>query len=427
MHFWRGRSTNTERLLRTARPAAPEDLVRRLAMQATPMRRPQGRRFAMAGVATAVMLVGLAAIGGVGRAASELHHVVNVATGQTHTFGTHLAVQMDSLSAARAQYNPPATSTGTTTKATIPANTSSTVTTPTGNSVTLTNSTPLAVTLTSGLPSTSTSTATLSSGKTANQFVSITLTDSNGKPVAKLVTPMTLQLKVETTTTSGGSSSNGGAIPSNYAVTYSTNGTDFKPIPACDANGQIPANADACYISTTTSSDRKSGSDTGASIQIVSRVPGVFGLVYKANITQSESGRTVPQAGSGKFGDPTRNHVGAPVLKQVGSKISPQHSLQSVKVPFNFSVDEQSAVYVSIYNAKGNPVMIRTTGTKVRGHAYSGKAVHTLHFVVLRPGQINTLLNVAPGTFKAGQTYKIRITAIDFDGHKVTEFTTFTG
>jgi hypothetical protein len=348
---------------------------------------------------------------------------VNVATGQTHTFGTHLAVQMDSQSAARAQYNPPTSTSGNTTTATVPANTSSTITAG-GASVTLTSSTPVKAAVTSGLPSSSTSTATLTSGKQENKFVTVSLTDANGNQVGQLVVPLQVQLSITSTT----SSSSNTALPANYAVTFSTNGTDFESIPEC-VNGALGDGQTACYI-VTSPSDRSSaarGSDSGPAVQILSLKPGIFGLVYKANITKSETGKTVPQAGSGKFGDPTRNHVGSPVLKQVGSKISPQTSLQSTKVPFNFSVDEQAAVYLSIYDSKGNPVWIRTTGTKVRGHAYSGKAVHALHLVVLRPGQINTLLNVAPGTFKAGQTYKIRITAVDFDGHKVTEYTTFTG
>lgn len=417
MHLWRGRNTRTERLLRTARPAAPEDLVRRLAAQATPMRRPQSRRFAMAGVATAVMLVGLAAIGGVGRAASELHHVVNVATGQTHTFGTHLAVQLDQQSAARSQYANPG---GPPPKTIVVPNIPKTIVA--GKSgVTITSSTQLSASVTEGLPSSSTSTATLQSGKHQNEFLTVTLTDANGNPVAKLVVPMSVSLSVTDTSTVSSS-----GVAKSYAVTFSTDGTKFQPIPEC-VGGQLGTGQDACYVITSSDTSSSARAAAGPTIQILSTKPGIFGLVYKANITQSETGRTVPQAGSGKFGDPTRNHIGAPVLKQIGSKITPQHSLQSVKVPFDFSVDEQAAIYMSIYDAKGNPVMIRTTGTKIRGHAYSGKAVHTLHLVILRPGQINTLLNVAPGTFKAGETYKIRITAIDFDGHKVTEYTTFTG
>ncbi|HVU76084.1 MAG TPA: hypothetical protein VHC67_00785 [Gaiellaceae bacterium] len=410
-------------MLRAARPAAPEDLVRRLSAEATRVQRRPSRRFAVAGIATAVMVAGLAAIGGVGRAAAQVSHVVQVATGHTDTFGTHLAVQLDQQSAARAQYNPKTTTSGNTTSATVPANTPSTITTG-GASVTLTSSTSLKAAVTSGLPSSSTSTATLTSGKQQNTFVTVSLTDANGNQVGQLLVPLQVQLSISSTT----SSSSNTALPTNYAVTFSTNGTDFESIPEC-VNGQLGTDQTACYI-VASSSDRSSaarGSDSGPSVQILSVKPGIFGLVYKANITKSETGKTVPQAGSGKFGDPTRNHVGSPVLKQVGSKITPATSLQSTKVPFNFSVDEQAAVYISIYDAKGNPVWIRTTGTKVRGHTYSGKAVHALHLVVLRPGQINTLLNVAPGTFKAGQTYKLRITAVDFDGHKVTEYTTFTG
>ena len=427
MQLRRGRSSSTERRLRAARPAAPEDLVRRLAAQATPMRNLRAPRFAVAGVATAVMLVGLAAIGGVGRAASELHHVVNVATGQTNDFGTHLAVQLDQQSAARAQYNPTPTTTGNTTKALVPANTPSNFSTPT-STFTGTFPNPVVVSLTNGLPSGSTSTATLSSSKTPNVFTSLSVTSTNGQPVNTFQQAVSISMSFPS---GGGTSDIGGAggfLPSTSAVVWSSDGgTTMNSVSYC-RDGSIPTGQLACY-SINIVDDTKAGTTAAAGSQIVihSLVPGTFGIVYKANITKSESGRTVPQAGSGKFGDPTRNHVGAPVMKQIGSKIAPMTSLQSTKVPFDFSVDEQAAVYISIYDAKGMPVWIHTTGTKVRGHAYSGKAVHALHFVVLRPGRINTLLNVPAGMLKAGQTYKLRITAVDFDGHKVTEYTTFTG
>ena len=424
MYLRRGRNSKTERMLRAARPAAPDDLVRRLVAEVTPMRRPQAPRFALAGVATAVMLVGLAAVGGVGHAANELRHVANIATGHTHTFGKHLTVQMDQQSAARAQYSPPTTTTSTGTQATIPPNTASTV--PVGDSsVTLTSSTTITATVANTLPSSVTSTATISSGASANQFVSVSLTDSSGNPIATLVVPMSVSISL-TQTTTGSSSGGSGGLPMNYAVTFSTDGSNFQSIPEC-TNGALSSGQTACYV-LTSSNDVQSGSHAaaGPTVQILSIKPGIFGVVYKANISTSETGKTVPQAGSGKFGDPTRNHVGAPTLKQVGSTITPQTTANSTKVPFSFWVDEQAAVYISIYDSQGNPVWIKTTGTTVRDHPYSGKTVHAFHTVILRPGLIKTMLNVPAGTLKPGQTYKIRITAVDFDGHKVTEFTTFT-
>jgi hypothetical protein len=421
MQLWRGRGSKTESMLRAARPAAPDDLVQRLVAEVTPMRRPQAPRFALAGVATAVMLVGLAAVGGVGHAANELRHVANIATGHTHTFGKHLTVQMDQQSAARAQYSPPTTQTSTGTQATIPPNTASTI--PVGDSsVTLTSSSTVKATVSNTLPSSVTSTATISSGSSANQFVSVSLTDSSGNAIATLVVPMSVSISLTQTTT--GSSS--GGLPMNYAVTFSTDGSNFQSIPEC-TGGALSSGQTACYV-LASSNDVQSGAHTtaGPTVQILSIKPGIFGVVYKANISTSETGKTVPQAGSGKFGDPTRNHVGGPTLKQVGSTITPQTTSNSTKVPFSFWVDEQAAVYISIYDSKGNPVWINTTGTTVRAHPYTGKTVHAFHTVILRPGLIKTMLKVPAGTLKPGQTYKIRITAEDFDGHKVTEFTTFT-
>jgi hypothetical protein len=359
----------------------------------------------MAGVATAVMLVGLAAIGGVGRAANELSHIARVATGQTNSFGTRLAVGVNSTSAANAQYGGRPVSPATVSKTGDPGqsgNITVTSASPSGGhtvSVTWDKSsfTAPVVVHADPTPPDLTSSALIGSG---NQVMSIVVTDTSGNAVHQLAAPLAVRFANP---------------PKNFVPGVSEDGVNFRLLTKLDGTTLPDGQQDGYYV------------DTNGDVIVLTRHLTFFAVLYTANITTSETGKTLPQAGSGKFGDPTRNHTGAPVLKQVGSKIAPQASLQSTKVPFDFSVDEQAAVYISIYDAKGNPVMIRTTGTLVRGHRYSGKAVHALHLVILRPGQINTLLNVAPGTFKAGQTYKIRITAVDFDGHKVTEYTTFTG
>jgi hypothetical protein len=405
MELWRGRNSRTERLLRAARPAAPEELVRHLAAQAAPVRRAHAPRFAVAGIATAVMLVGLAAIGGVSRAANEISHIAQVATGHTNTFGARLAVAVNSTSAANDQYGGQPVSPATVSKTGKPGQ---------DGNITVTSASPSGghtVSITWGgtsfhnpvvvhadpTPPAVTSSALVGNG---NQIVSIIVTDQNGNAIHQLDAPLAVRFS---------------NAPKGFVPVVSTDGVNYRQLTKITGTALAADQQDGYYV------------DTNGDVVVLTRHLTLFAVLYKANVTTSESGKSVPQAGSGKFGDPTRNHTGAPVLQQVGSKIAPQTSLQSTKVPFAFTVDEQAAVYISIYDAKGNAVMLRTTGTLVRGHRYSGKPVHALHLVILRPGQIKTLLNVAPGTFKTGQTYKIRITAVDFDGHKVTEYASFTG
>jgi hypothetical protein len=143
-------------------------------------------------------------------------------------------------------------------------------------------------------------------------------------------------------------------------------------------------------------------------------------------VNVSESGKKTPQAGSGLFGDPTRNHVGAPKLEEVGTTITPRSVKGATVVPFAFFVDEQAATYISIYDAKGDPVVIDRNGTTIRGHRTSGTPVKAMHVVILRPGTIKTGLRIPAGVLESGETYKIRVTAIDFDGHKTISYVTFT-
>jgi hypothetical protein len=52
--------------------------------------------------------------------------------------------------------------------------------------------------------------------------------------------------------------------------------------------------------------------------------------------------------------------------------------------------------------------------------------VRALHLAILRPGTIKTGLRIPAGVLESGETYKVRVTAIDFDGHKTVSYVTFT-
>lgn len=406
-----GRQSRSERLLRTARPTAPDKLVQRLAMEARPMRRTGAPRLVAAGFASAIMLVGLAAVGGVSRAATEVAHIASVATGHTNNFGARLALSVNTTNAANAQYGGQTVSSQTQSSTAGPGSAGTIAVTPSRNakmSVAVSWSTttfgkPVSIHLDPAPPSV-TSSALVGSG---NSIVSIIVTDSSGNIVHTLSAPIAIRFANP---------------PKNFRPVISDDGTSYQALP-------LLPNKTLDDLTSDNFEGGKAGYyyDTNGDVVILTTHLTLFAVLYSANVNVSESGKKTPAAGSGKFGDPTRNHTGAPVLKQVGSKITPAVGAKGAeRIPFSFTVDEQAAVYMTIYNAKGNPVWIDKSGTTIRGQAYTGAPVHTLHLVILRPGQINTKIKVPAGTLTPGQKYKIRITAIDFDGHKVTEYTTFT-
>ncbi len=396
-----GRESREARLLRASRPEAPDGFVRRLAVSATPRRRPgRAPRFALAGVATAAMLIGLAAVGGASYAASEIVHIVQVATGHTNYFGKRLAIEVAKPSPAADQYGGVTVSSGTVSAVVQPSSTAPTVVSvatpgPTGTSVDVqvapgTFTAPVVVHVDPAPPAVTQSATLVGSN---NQVVSIVVTDTSGQAVHSLPTPLSIVFKNP---------------PKGFVPVVSTDGVNYRQLTLLSGTTLAADQQDGYYVA------------ADGSIVILTRHLTLFAVLYSANINVSESGRKTPPAGSGQFGDPTRNHVGAPKLTQVGGKITPTAG----RVPFTFHVDEQASVYISIYDAKGNPVWIRRNGTSVRAHPYSGTPVYAFHVVILRPGYIKTLLNTVGLT--AGQTYKLRITAVDFDGHKVTAYTTFT-
>jgi hypothetical protein len=76
--FWRGKSLDLERELRSRRPTPDPQFLRMLSARVRPERQPgtSRARLLVAAVLTVVMLVSLASVGGIGYAASGVRDVV---------------------------------------------------------------------------------------------------------------------------------------------------------------------------------------------------------------------------------------------------------------------------------------------------------------------------------------------------------------
>lgn len=92
-----------EQRLRDERPKPSNELVARFA----PVRRARTRtQLALAGGLTAVMLVGLSAVGGVSYAANSISHVAHVAKGIVSPSKGHQSIAIQGMSAGHDQYKP---------------------------------------------------------------------------------------------------------------------------------------------------------------------------------------------------------------------------------------------------------------------------------------------------------------------------------
>jgi hypothetical protein len=234
-----------------------------------------------------------------------------------------------------------------------------------------------------------------------NQVVSIVITNAvTGQVIHALSAPIDIALRNP---------------PKGYVPVTSEDGITFRAVPRLSGTTLPAGQQDGYFV------------DAEGSIHILTRHVTIFAAVFKANVNVSETGKRTPEAGSGLFGDPTRNHVGAPVVAPSTDAIEAKRIRAGTFVPFTFAIDEQAAVFLSIRGADGRPLQISRDGTRIRGSRYTGSPVKSLHVVILRPGTIRTLLKLRPGLLKAGRVYRVQAIAVDFDGHRVVRRTTFRG
>jgi hypothetical protein len=125
------------------------------------------------------------------------------------------------------------------------------------------------------------------------------------------------------------------------------------------------------------------------------------------------------------FGDENHNHTGPPELGRQGGDKAPPAQAKTVAggkkvVTTSITVDEQAALYFSVLDADGNRLLLNQEGSKVGGGKVSGRQVKSLHYVVLVPRTIPVSLQIPKGVLKAGETYTLRVIAVDPDGNKST-------
>lgn len=401
-----------ERRLRAARPTPSDQVVNSIVEEierarTTRRARPQLR---LAGL-TMVAAVGLLAVGGLGFAMSYAPDFV-VAISRHIAVGTRTNVRTIVVNAANDEYG---TTTTTTTTEPSTSTTTTTVATTTTAPATTTNSDG---SKSAEVPPTSPGSVTVAPPTDSTQQVSVDWSRSTfTKPVVISVDP--------TPPIGPPAFAEGGSIvsivvkdavtgvvihaldapleivfanaPKDFVPAVSEDGVDFRPLADISAP-PLPDSAQDGYYR------------VGSDIHVLTRHLTQFAVLAKADLTSSESGRKTPAGGSGKFGDPTRIHVGPPVVAVIGNATA-----VGTEVVVSFFVDEQVALYVQVL-AHDTPLVLGSSST-IRKHRIGGNSRKTLHVVVLRPGTITLSLQVPrlqPGA-------KVRLATIDFDGHKVTK------
>ena len=121
------------------------------------------------------------------------------------------------------------------------------------------------------------------------------------------------------------------------------------------------------------------------------------------------------------FGDPNHNHTGPPGLNKTGAKTPPAQvrtiNSKAVLVTTSITVDEQAAIYFSVLDPNGQQLLLTQKGSKI-GAGVQGPQAKTIHYVMLVPRTIPVELRIPSNLLVSGQTYRIRVIAVDHDGNK---------
>jgi hypothetical protein len=132
------------------------------------------------------------------------------------------------------------------------------------------------------------------------------------------------------------------------------------------------------------------------------------------------------------FGDPNHNHTGPPSIangkpgeKAPPTQVSSSPDRKAILAAGQVTIDEQAALYFSVLDAQGNQLLLTQRGSQIGG-SVQGPQVKTIHYVMLVPRTIPVQIRVPANLLKKGQTYRIRIIAVDSQGNKTRSFISFT-
>ena len=249
----------------------------------------------------------------------------------------------------------------------------------------------------------------------AQALVSIVVTDpSTGQPVHELASPLTVTFEPPA-----------GGFPRGFIPLISTDGTIWRATPQLSSPTLPEGQADGFYRWTTADG----AAHPAGTLLILTRHLTLFAVLFSSNAGVSESGRTTPQAGSGLFGDPTRNHTGAPVLKRIGTMPTVVARSGGLYVPVSFFVDEQAVLYLSVFGPNDERELILPEGTVISRVVSPphGAPTRNLKVLVLRPGTIDARIKLRPSQILPGRRYRLRVSATDYDGRTTVRFITFRG
>jgi hypothetical protein len=132
------------------------------------------------------------------------------------------------------------------------------------------------------------------------------------------------------------------------------------------------------------------------------------------------------------FGDPNHNHAGPPGLTKgkPGEKTPPAQIKRSadgkaIIVTTSITSDEQAALYFSVLDAQGNELLLTQQGTTL-GSKVAGPQTKSIHYVMLVPRTIPIELRIPANLLVPGQTYRLRVIAVDAQGNKSSTTIQFT-
>jgi hypothetical protein len=131
------------------------------------------------------------------------------------------------------------------------------------------------------------------------------------------------------------------------------------------------------------------------------------------------------------WGDKNHTHTGPPGLakSKPGEKAPPAQvkrlNSQAVTVSTSVTVDEQAALYFSVLDAQGNPLLLTQKGSAV-GTGLKGPQTKSIHYVMLVPRTLSFQIRIPANLLVAGQSYSIRVIAVDADGNKTQTTIPFT-
>jgi hypothetical protein len=123
------------------------------------------------------------------------------------------------------------------------------------------------------------------------------------------------------------------------------------------------------------------------------------------------------------FGDPNHNHTGPPGLAKgkPGEKAPPAQvkriNSNAAVVSTSITVDEQAALYFSVLDSQGNQLLLTQKGSAI-GAGLSGPQAKSIHYVMLVPRTLSFQIRIPANLLVAGQTYSIRVIAVDAQGNK---------